>query len=208
MSLDVTTGSLGAKSPSWGLLVYQDLNNPTPASISDLIQLPWLPLLYSLKTQGHSYPKACCSLSLGISTQMSPPPLGFPRPPSGQEPLPPSLSSTSPCSSWHSPMTISPPLSAEHQEELQAGGHENKLCGPNGEAPCTTSRTRGVTDTVSVTGPTQENRSWGGRRAGDWHHTWLLPFQGNVANRPHFLFKGPNELHLVEPRAVGLGKQK
>ena len=112
MSLDVATGSLGAKSPSWGLLVYQDLNNPTPASISDLIQLPWLPLLYSLKTQGHSYPKACCSLSLGISTQMSPPPLGFPRPPSGQEPLPPSLSSTSPCSSWHSPMTISPLLSA------------------------------------------------------------------------------------------------
>ena len=77
---------LGQKSPSGEPLIYQDLNNLTAASISDLIRLPQLPLLYSLKTQGHSHPKACCSLSLGISTQMSPPALGFPRPPNGQEP--------------------------------------------------------------------------------------------------------------------------
>lgn len=111
MSLDIAKGSLGAKSPSWEPLIYQDLNNPTAASISDLIRLPQLPLLYSLKTQGHSYPRACCSLSLGISTQMSPPALGSPWPPSGQEPPAPTtfyhvtlfsfLHGAHPCPSLH-----------------------------------------------------------------------------------------------------------
>lgn len=109
-------------------------------------------------------------------------------------------------------MSVSPPLSAQHQEELEARGHETKLCGPKGEAPPPTSQTRGVIVTIvgSVTSPAPK------KTEADRRRTWvtgttplpLLRFKATLPNRSHFLFKGPDELHLVEPRWVGLGKWK
>ena len=213
MSLDIAKGSLGAKSPSWEPLIYQDLNNLTAASISDLIRLPQLPLLYFLKTQGHSYPRACCSLSLGISMQMSPPALGFPWPPSGQEPPAPTTFyhvtlfsflhalihvhlSTTICRApgrtwgqrpWDQAMWPQGGGPLHHIPDKRGHRHNRRVC----HQPY----------------PRKLKLMWE-KDLGDWHHTCLLPIQHNVANRSHFLFKGPDELHLVEPRWVGLGKRK
>lgn len=56
MSLYFAKCPLRATPPYWQPLVYQDLNNLTSASISDLVHQPHLPSFYSLETQDHP----CC----------------------------------------------------------------------------------------------------------------------------------------------------
>lgn len=89
-------------------------------------------------------------------------------------------------------VSVSPPLYSEHVEDLQSRGRENKLCGPNVEASCTTSWSeRGHRHSVCrLSYPTsRELKLRWEKDLGDWWHFYLFPFQDNVTNRPRFLFK-------------------